>query len=72
MIRFICRQDDVAPLVHAGLAADTIYRTFTDAAELESWLRFNDLTGPGSRDLLTRRLVGAELVDDTANTPEKP
>ena len=69
MIRFICREVNCGAAVNVGGPVDTTLVTFTDAAALESWLRFE---GAKYRDYLSRECIGVEVPDNDSATPEKP
>ena len=61
MMRFLCREIDWSRAYNLGGPVDTEYRTFTDAAALEAWLRLSDLE---HHNYVCRELLGVELVDD--------
>lgn len=42
MIRFICHEVDTGVAENVGGPVDVEHRTFTDVAELERWLRYED------------------------------
>ncbi len=65
MLRFIVRQSDIAPVIHAQEPATFSFRTFdNDILGLENYLRFVDYIykPPSAKDCLTRQLVGVELL----------
>lgn len=63
MIRFIGKEVDIAPVVHAGGQPQVTHRSFDgDIAALERWLWYTDLTG--DHKYTSRELVGIELLPD--------
>ena len=61
MIRFICRETDVGAACNAGGPVDVRHKTFTDAAELELWLRFDDME---HHKYTERTVLGVELIEE--------
>lgn len=65
MLRFVVRQSDEAPLIHAQEPVVVSFRTFDDdLIGLERFLRFADYEDklPIAREHLRRQLVGVELL----------
>ena len=60
-LRFICREVEIGAACHVGGPVGITHRTFTDAAALESWLRFRDLE---HHNYTTRECIGVEVIDE--------
>lgn len=63
MIRFICHEVDSGCAENIGGPVDVEHRTFTDAAKLEAWLRYEDKPRLRDSHYNRRQVIGAELVE---------